>query len=201
MTKHTLLSILLPALLASGLSAQTTLHLNGGATLANVNRDGEIEETRTGINAGVGITSVISGVLSFRVDGTFTQRGVKEDDVVEQGGEFSLEGNYLEVAPMLAVGRTGYLFFGPSFSFNLSCDVTFKTGGVTLSAPCEDGDVNPNTFDLGMMGGLGAVGVSASGWKVGTEILYTLGLLDMTDVAGEEKSRTLRFRLVLGKAL
>lgn len=180
-------------------AGQTTVGLHGGLTRATFSDlDAPIEQdARSGILLGMSATVPVSGSLGLRFAGSHVQAG--GGFALPDLAEFGLDLDYFRLAalakaslPMESSNVAVYLLAGPFAGFRTACSVSASEQGVSISADCDEADVDLSTTDFGLTGGAGVeVGVSED-MGVAIEALYDLGLKDLDDA----KNRV--FSLVAG---
>lgn len=161
-------SLLAAALVAFPMtaSAQVAFSVSGGPTFATFTGD-DVDEldvsSKTGFFLGGSLGFPLSDIISFGTGAYYVQKGSAAEDDVD---DFDLEVgvDYLEIPAVFQVQITGpdrpvgiSLMAGPSFGFNLSCDVSGETEGGSVDSSCEDVPdfFDTKTFDLGLLFGAG----------------------------------------------
>lgn len=164
-----------------------------GINFANLGgSDVENSKVRTGFVGGVYGGWPIANGFSFQPSLLYGMEGAKATGDVD----FTLKMNYLRLPAMLryAFPTTGttkpFFAIGPSFGYQLSCDVSGSANGVSASASCDEfseGESQRKKFDVSgrIEGGMDFV---VSGRKLTLGGAYSYGF---TDVAkdGDAKSR------------
>lgn len=121
---------------------------------ANLTIDGEDVETGTksGFTGGL-VFSKASGLIGFRTEALYTQKGFTLSEGTTQG---ELSSAYIDVPVMLAVdAMIVRAYAGPQFSFRVACTVTGNAVDLPAAADgsCSD---EVESFDFGFKGGVGA---------------------------------------------
>ena len=192
------------------LAGQTRVGLHGGLTRATFSDlDALVEqEARSGVRFGVSATVPVSGSLDVRFAGSYVQAGggfaLPNIFEFESGiapvdspagtvaaaarrvavglnlDYFRLSALARAALPMESSSVSVYFLAGPFAGFRTACSMSIAEEGVSLSADCDEADVElSSTTDFGLSGGAGLeVGVSSS-MGVALEALYDLGLQDL----------------------
>lgn len=202
-------SCLLAALLAlpaHRTSAQLGVHVFGGLSHATVLPDENVPDVDygrvTGLHAGAGVEFPLSGPLGLRIDGSWTDKGASADLTLEGIAiKTTFELSYVEVAPSITFGTDmAYALAGPWVAFQTRCSVEAAAAGQSHSSSCTVADVEElATVDFGVAGGIGAQCALPGNWRLGAEVLYSIGLLDMSPGEdGTDRNTSLRGRAFIG---
>ena len=187
------------------LSGQTTVGLHGGLTRATFSDlDATVEQdVQSGIRFGVSATVPVSGSLGLRFAGSYVQAGGGFALPIFDFGPSVRAGLNLDYFRLSALARAAlpmesssvavYFLAGPFAGFRTACSTSIAEEGVSISADCNEADVElSGTTDFGISGGAGVeVGVS-DGMGVALEVLYDLGLKDL------EGAKTRVFSIMAG---
>lgn len=145
-------------------TAQIAVSVSGGPTFATFTGDDiddDVVESKTGFFLGGSLGFPLSDIISFGTGAYYVQKGAESN---EPGESLEVGVDYLEIPAVLQVQVTGpdrpvgiSLMAGPSFGFNLSCDVSGEVDGDSVDDSCEDVDefFEAETFDLGLLFGAG----------------------------------------------
>ncbi len=192
--KETALAGLLLCLAAVPATGQgVALGLRGGlnSATAKISTDGLDKTPRTTYHAG-GIFGIgITRTFGLQLEGVYSRKGF----ATEADAAGALELAYIQI-PLLAVGIvptspsspiTPHVFAGPSFGFEVACKVSDGSGG---SVRCSDGGATTNTFEFGLLFGVGlSIGKGSMAFLI--DVAYDWGLTDIADGAGSSvKNRT-----------
>ncbi len=169
------------------------LGLRGGlnSATAKISTDGLDKTPRTTYHAG-GIFGIgITQTFGLQLEGVYSRKGI----ATEASAAGALELAYVQI-PLLGVGIvptspsspiTPHFFAGPNFGFEVACKVSDGSGG---SVRCSDGGATTNTFDFGLLVGVGvSIGKGSMAFLI--DVAYDWGLTDIADGAGSSvKNRT-----------
>jgi hypothetical protein len=171
-------------------SAQVSFGVQGGLSLASLSGDdaeGELEDTRTGFNAGAFVELPLADIIWLVPGAYYVQKGATSDGVVDQ-----LSIDYLEVPLLLRVGVSERdpigvnLFLGPTFAYQLKCE--FELGNVTRD--CEDSTASnfdiTKSFDFGLMVGGGVSFAVSEGVALLANAFWDLGLTSIDESAADQ---------------
>lgn len=167
--RHTMLAAVALALVAGGVSAQSmegslempAYGIRAGATFATLGgSDISNAKTRTSFVGGVYATWPVAGGFSLQPELLYSMQGTKgegsSDGTAVSG---TLQMDYIQI-PLLGrytfpmSGQTHpYVALGPSFGFQMKCDVSGTSGIATASMSCGDfndqfGGLDRKRFDL-----------------------------------------------------
>ena len=197
-----IVAILLPLLIAAPLMAQTTLGLRGGVSRATVSselEDDGIQDARQGVVAGLDIAFPVASTVELRIGGAYSQKGTTYSAVASEcldgiGGSGSIEADWVQGSALVRIGtpRDGGmsigLLAGPWAASLLSCDASFSVnvgglGSVTESASCDDAT---KSIDYGIAAGAGLEMAVSDGLRLGVDLIYSLGLVNIDDTSMED---------------
>ena len=197
--------------LATNASAQDII-LGGeaGLNVANVTVDVDVftikPDSKTGFWGGFFAHFGITPIFGIRPEVLYTSKGFK---VNVGGDEAKLSENYFQipvlfeaVIPIANSPVRPVVFVGPAVAFESKCDISGSSGGVTLSADCDDpleGFDERVKTDFSVIFG-GEVGLRTGKVIPFVGIRYDLGLtnLDGSDDPDSIKNRTWTFYGGLG---
>jgi Outer membrane protein beta-barrel domain len=188
MRKHLAWVVALTFALPSFAAAQTVVGASIGLGVASLSIDDDDEDldSRKGINFGVFVGIPLTETFSIQPGLSYMQKGATDS---QDGFEMAIELDYITL-PLLGVFRVPsegpaslHLFAGPTFAFEISCEVSMEGGGEDTSSDCEDPgtEVNTKSFDFGAAVGAAvsyAVSDAASLFLSG---FYNLGLTNVND--------------------
>lgn len=183
----------------TGASAQT-IGFKLGASFANWNmeEDGtEIEgETLTSFMGG-GFIRFGMGRFGIQPELLVVTRGTEfEDETFDATAKFKVD--YVEVPVLLVLplsmgtGVAPYVFGGPSFAFEIACNVSIEGGGVDEESDCDEEGVESSrkSTDIGATVGAGLEFPLGPG-NLLIEGRYNWGLSNLSEESGADvKSRT-----------
>lgn len=164
-----------------------------GIDFANLAGSAENTRIKTGNSVGAFVGTDLGTVFRVGIDGQFVQKGAKADEIDIDELVFKL--GYVELlAPVSAVAWTGgsfepRFFAGPAVAFETSCKLAATIEGFEVERDCDDPDIGLKTgsVDFGMFFGAGA-DVSLGAGAIVFDVLYNLGLSDISNDAGAETS-------------
>ena len=195
---HFALALSAAALIGSAttLDAQT-IGFKLGAAMSNVDVDPDAGDTG-GITAfaGGGFIRFGFGRLGIQPELLTVKKGFDFEDTVGDD-DSKLELEYIEIPVLLhlplTMGSTfaPYVFGGPSFAFEVGCEVEDQVGTVD----CDEGDTidTRSSTDIGLTGGAGLAFAMGPG-AILLEGRYTWGLTDWDKAEGSSiKNRTAMF--------
>jgi hypothetical protein len=196
-----LLCIAMPA------SAQVQFGVKAGMNIATLGGDDANGlDSRTGLVVGGLVNYRLTDMLSIQPEILYTQKGTKASETDPDFGtfEFTLKTDYLEIpvllkldVPVGAPELRPTLHVGPTFAFEVGCEVDFSGMGISGSVDCdagdefdEDGFADRRKFDMGLGLG-GGLDVAFGGGTLMIEARHTLGLqsLDKSDNGADLKHR------------
>ena len=193
MTRTAALALVLTMACAVPAQAQISYGLKAGVNFANVAvdpDDGASPSGRPGALAGVFATVPIAWGLTLQPEAIYTVKGAS---FKFDGFDSDYIVDYVEV-PVLArfrLLRSAYVVAGPSMAFRLRARTRIPFGGSTEEV---DLDNEVETFDLGIVGGLG---IDVGRWLV--DARYTHGVSDTDkDTSDDVKIRNRVFSLSAG---
>lgn len=190
--KKVILSLALAAGISATASAQATIGLKAGVSLANISGEGRLSDKKNLIGATAGLMADISfsDLLSFHPELLYSQKGVK----FESGANTAqMRLSYLDVPLLLRVKADG-LFFeaGPQVGFLIAEKDEFNIQGVgSGSTTSTDGT---RKVDIGYIAGVGYR--LEQGLEFG--IRYNGGISDLSDPSGSSKIRNSVFQFQVG---
>lgn len=188
-------------------AAAQTIGFKVGPTFSNIDEDPDDttvdESTLTSFGGGGFIRFGFAG-LSLQLEALAITKGSKVED---EGGDDDLELqlDYIEVpiTAMFSLGNGPYLFVGPSFGFEIDCDISVKFGGSENSFDCDDDSVDSferKKLDVGVTGGLGFQFPAGPGSLL-IEGRYTHGLTNLNDSNTDGKIRNRSYAAFAGYAI
>ena len=198
-----IVATLLPLLIAAPLMGQTTLGLRGGlsrATISSAVEDDATEDGRQGVVAGVDIAFPLASAVELRLGGAYAQKGTTYSaDLTAEGldgigGSGSIEADWVQASALARIGtpRDGgmsiALLVGPWAASLLSCDATLdfdlgELGSVNESVSCDD---TTKSIDYGVAAGAGLEMAVSDGLRLGVDLIYSLGLVNIADTSMED---------------
>ena len=197
---------LLPLLIAAPLMGQTTLGIRGGLSQATVSSELEgqaTQEARQGVVAGLDIAFPLASAVELRLGGAYAQKGttssVSSADLAPEGlggsgGSASIEADWVQLSALARIGtpRNGgmsiALLVGPWAASLLSCDASLnfelgEFGSVNQSGSCDD---ETKSIDYGVAAGAGLEMAVSDGLRLGVDLIYSLGLVNIDDTSMED---------------
>lgn len=192
---------LLPLLIAAPLMAQTTLGLRGGLSRATVSDvpGASDQDPRQGVVAGLDIAFPLASTVELRLGGAYAQKGTSSSvDLASEGfaggGSTTVEADWVQASALARFGtpRNGGmsvgLLVGPWAASLLSCDATLSVNGgplgsVSESASCDDAT---KSIDYGVAAGAGLEMAVSAGLRLGVDLIYSLGLVNIDDTSMED---------------
>ena len=180
----TLFGLLLVAAPAAAQSPAIGFKL--GATFSNLDvddEDGDETSSLTAFGGGGFIRFGLAG-LGMQVDLLALTKGSHVETATE--GESDLKLDYVEVPVQLVFGLgsgrfSPYVMVGPSFAFEIGCEVSAEDEDVEFEADCDDGDIfERNKFDIGATGAAGLM-IPAGPGSLLIEGRYTHGFTNIFD--------------------
>ena len=191
-------------LVAAPATAQTTLGLKGGVGFATVSIEDAavVEESVSGIAAGVELGVPVSSAFSLRFGGSYAQKGGRG---TIGGGTVTLNIDYLQFSALARIATLGEglsvgLMAGPWVAYKRSCEVEGTLEGMSAAvAPCDDrtfSDFDIKTLDYGLAVG-GGIELPLSGsLRLGLDALYSLGIASVDDDESKTRNLTVQAGLV-----
>ncbi|WP_419163929.1 outer membrane beta-barrel protein [Candidatus Palauibacter sp.] len=199
------------------LAGQTVVGLRSGLTRGTLSFADTpipvVQESRSRVRFGASATTPVSGGLGIRFSGDYVQAGggfaidlSESVSGLDQAGmppdpgiEAGLDLDYLRLSalaraalPMEGRRVAVYVLAGPFVGFSSGCTMSVDAPGVSISADCDEAELDWPGTDFGVSGGAGLeVGVSDS-MGLALEALYDLGLKDLED------AKTRVFSIVAG---
>ncbi len=193
--KHLRKSIVISAIalvamnLPTSIFGQTAIGIRGGMSRATIGGEDASEEgvdvdARIGIKLGASATIPIQDKFSLRLGGDYVQKGWSADS---EGLSADTSLDYIELSGLGVVNLTPpesaasvYVLAGPAVAFNTKCESSYS--GVFLSENETEscGEASKN-FDFGITGGIGTEMAISEGMTFSVELLYTLGLLSISE--------------------
>lgn len=148
--------------------AQMTLNIGGGivaATFGGSDADavagpGVNKGSRIGINAGASLSIPVANRFAVVPGAFYAQKGAEFSD---SGDKATFEFDYIEIPLLVSLMLTGEgssvgfsIFAGPTFAFEIGCDVAVESGSISASESCDDAGADERQqFDIGVAGGAG----------------------------------------------
>ena len=193
MRRNAGLALILTLACAAPAHAQISYGLKAGMNFANVAIDADeapSPDGRVGVLAGMFATIPMPWRLTLQPEAIYTVKGASFEF---EGLETNYIVDYVEV-PVLArfrVLKSAYVLAGPSMAFRVRARNRIAFGGSTEEI---DLDADVETFDLGVVGG---VGIDIGRWLV--DARYTYGVSDTDkDTSDEVKIHNRAFSLSAG---
>ena len=200
------LATALVTMLPGAVSAQAELGFRGGINFATLAGD-DIDDASslTKLNVGGFVTLPVSSVFGIQIGAGFTSKGAED---TEDGTTVSFNLSYIEI-PVLAkisvpsTGNVGLHFLaGPAISFRTGCSIDAEGGGVSLSVDCDDtGVFDPleiKKTDFGALVGAGLDFSLAPNTSLLVELMYNLGLTQVSDSGVDDDVKNRVFSIVAG---
>jgi hypothetical protein len=192
-------ALALTAVSSTDVTAQVRLGIRGGVSLATVGGD-EVDNvsSRTGINVGATLLFPLGGNLGLQVGAGIADKGATLDiDAVEA----TVKLTYIEVPVLLHLAIptegsfTPHLVAGTALSFQMGCDIDGSAGDLNVSAPCDETELDVNSFDVGLMGGAGVDIATSTELTITLDALYNYGLstIDGSEDPSDVKNRAWSF--------
>jgi hypothetical protein len=162
------LLVALVVALPTGVKAQMTLGVGGGVVGATFTGD-DAEDfadvdaskgTRLGIHVGGFVMIPIAERFSIAPGAYYIQKGAE----YTLGDETAtVETSYIEIPVLVSAALSGpesspgfNLFAGPTFAFEVGCDISVEGDGGSGSTSCDDVGVDEReSLDVGLLGGAG----------------------------------------------
>lgn len=183
-------------------AGRPTFGVLAGANFATLGGDSvENAKTRTGFVAGVYADLPMASGFSFRPSVLYSMEGAKESD---SQTEVTLKLNYIRVPAMVRytwpmAGKTHpFVAAGPSFGYQVTCDISGSSNGVSASASCdsftEPSGSQRKKFDVSGRVEAG-IDFDMSGRKLSLGGAYSYGF---TDVVENASAKNRGFSIFLG---
>lgn len=176
--------------------AQTMVGVQGGLSIASLvgdDVDDDEFDSRTGLLGGAFVAIPVAERIGFSTGLYYAQKGATD---AQSGADFEIRANYLEIPVILQVAlagnrTTGFsAFAGPSISFEMSCEIEGSEGGVSVTADCEDFDVETKSTLFGAIVGVGVRHALSGGMALVANGGLDFGLTSVDDSADEEDVKT-----------
>jgi len=176
-------------------TAQVAVGVSAGPTFATVTGDDiddDAIDSRTGFFVGGSLGIPLTSMLSFGTGAYYVQKGAEDNS---PGEEVSVELDYIEIPAVLQVQVTGpdrpvgiSLMAGPSFGFNVGCNVSGSAGGVTVDADCEavEDFFEAKSFEFGLLFGAGVSFPTSETMSFFVDGGLDLGLTSIADSESED---------------
>lgn len=190
---------LLLGLTTPALGQGVALGFRGGLNSAteSVSDDAGIDiKSRTTFHLGGIIEIGIQETFALQIEAILSKKGFAFD---EAGITGALELSYLQI-PILAKvivptpptsPVTPHFFAGPTFGFEVGCNVTGEALGVSVSVGCDESNLDTKGLDFGLLFGGGlSIGKGPVAFLV--DVAYDFGLSNIDDTSGS--SDTIRNR-------
>ncbi len=174
-----------------------SLGFRGGLNSATVRASEDVDlKSRTTFHLG-GIVSIgIQETFALQIEAVLSEKGFAFG---EPG--FTFEVSYFQI-PILAKvivptpptsPVTPHFFAGPNLGFEVSCNFTVESGGVSASLGCDDGGGTDTTkgFDFGLLFG-GGISIRKGPVAFLVDVAFDFGLFNINDTSGS--SATIRNR-------
>jgi len=191
--------------LSAPLSAQAVLGIHGGVNIANFGGD-DVEDTdsRTGINLGASVLFSLGEKVGVSLGANYSQMGA---DLSVEGisGQFKLD--YLEFPLLLRYAFPSssnlgvHLYGGGVVGVETKCEIEASEGSVSVTADCDEADLDSKSTQFGLMGGAGVdIGISERVDLV-LDVLYNFGLTSIDGSAEEADVKNRAFIIRAGVAI
>lgn len=171
------------------------LGVEAGLNVSDLSVDTEGEGTEfdaeTGFRAGGVLRYDFAPVIGFQTGLSFSEKGATSD---AETATSAIELQYLEVPLLLQLNiPTGpapvnpRLFAGGTVNFELACDLTASSAGVSVESECDSDDLgeaalDTKSTDIGFLFG-GGLDFPAGPGALTVDVRFDLGLSDINDVA------------------
>ena len=171
---------------AAPASAQT-IGFKLGQTFSNLDvNDDDTEENRLSAFGGGGFLRFGVGGLGLQIDVLALTKGAETDGPGDDDAQIKLE--YIEVPVQLVLSLGGgrfspYVLAGPSFAFEVGCDLEFAGGGDNQSIECDAAGTEfprRKSTDIGVTGAAG-LQIPLGPGALLVEGRYTHGLTNIID--------------------
>lgn len=185
-------------------SAQASIGVRGGLSLASVSGDNTDElGTTKGLNIGGFVNVPLSGVAGLQIGAGFVQKGGEES---EAGVTAKIGVDYIEIPLLLTLspstaGSVGFDFFvGPAVSFKAGCTVSGSFDGTDVSIDCDDPevDVELKSIDFGAMVGAGLDIAVSDAASLVLQGFYNFGLTSIDDSSDPDSVKNRAFSILAG---
>jgi hypothetical protein len=169
----------LPTIAAA--QSPVTIGVKAGVNIAKLSgEDDDDEDTKSLVGAvgGLFVGKQINDTFGIRVEGLFSQKGVKNAEQAVDDFKYKL--TYIDVPVLLTLGPSSStdtrfnVFTGPQFSFKTKAE--FEENGVDF-----DADDIVKSSDLGWV-----LGVGMEKGRVTADARYTLGLSNISELSGDD---------------
>jgi hypothetical protein len=174
--------------LAAPLSAQTTLGVKAGVSIADISASEEGTDvsfdSRTGFIGGGFANFQLGETFFLQPELLYAQKGAKD---AFDGIDSTIKLDYLQIPVLLGAafgigdgGITPRVFAGPQVGFELSCNVSAEIEGISASADCTEAEIETKSVDFGLVFGAG-LGIPVGGFEIVIDGRYDLGLTNVDD--------------------
>ena len=82
--------------------------------------------------------------------------------------------------------------------FNVKCTVSASDDDISVNVGCDDTDINVKSLDFGLTGGIGTAIAISDGMTLSAELLYTSGLLSISDDEDSPENRVFALQVGVG---
>lgn len=200
-------ALVIGALSFDSATAQT-IGFKVGPTFSNIDEDPDdatVDEGRLTSFGGGGFIRFGFAGLSLQLEALAITKGSKvEDETGDDNMELQLDYIEVPVTALFSLGNGPYAFVGPSFGFEIDCDINVEFAGTESSFDCDDDSVegfNRKKLDVGVTGGLGLQFPLGPGSLL-VEGRYTHGLTNLNDEPSDDgKIRNRSFAAFAGYAI
>lgn len=201
------LALAIGALSFDSATAQT-IGFKVGPTFSNIDEDPDDatvdEGTLTSFGGGGFIRFGFAG-LSLQLEALAITKGSKvQDETSDDNLELQLDYIEVPITAMFSLGNGPYLFAGPSFGFEIGCDINVEFAGSETSFDCDEDSTESfsrKKLDVGVTGGLGFQFPLGPGSLL-VEGRYTHGLTNLNDEPNSEgKIRNRSYAAFAGYAI
>lgn len=188
-TLGALLPVMAALPVATPLAAQLSFGGRAGMTLSSLatSDEGINVSPIAGMHAGI-TASLMRGGVGLVVSAAYSERGTGFDaDDIPEDLDFRYRLAYVELGAFGKLPLFGgtYLLAGPTAGLRVSCSASVSAGTNSQSANCRDADEDPfKGYDLGASGGAG-IAFDAIDFDMVVEVLYGVGLLNISGVAND----------------
>ena len=175
--KKSLLTIVLIAFTAIGLTAQATFGAKAGVNFSNLDEDEMDYESKTGYNVGLFVEFELSDTFMIQPELLFSTQGARLE---EGGAEFKINTTFINI-PVLVKYKAAESFYieaGPQIGFLSKAEQELTYGGETYTEDVKDDAKSTEfAFNLGI-----SVDLMEELFLGGR---YTIGLSDLNDMSDD----------------
>jgi hypothetical protein len=149
----------MPAMAQSPSAGGVRVGILAGVNSATVAGDDDEDVKRsTRMMGGVYLVKDLGRGWAIRPELLYSQKGAKGK---EDGVESKLKLDYIDLPVLLQYEPTGtsearpHVYVGPSFGFNVQCELEGSEGGLDVTVDCDDFDSDVKSLDVGGIIGAG----------------------------------------------